>query len=327
MEQPAALPSPEAVEDAAARLAPHLAPTPLQPSPSLSALAGCEVWLKLETVNPTRTFKVRGALNKILGLSPEERAAGVITASAGNHGQGVAYGARVVGCPATVFVPEGANPLKVEAMRRLGATVETAGANYQEAFQAAQAARERSGATLVHAYDDPAVIAGQGTVGLELVRQLDEFDTVLVGIGGGGLIGGVSLYVKARRPGTRVLGVEPAGADSMARSLREGRVVTLERVQTMADGLAASSPGLLTFELARRHVEGVIVVEEDELPRAIRTYFDYEHLLAEPAGAAALAALLDHHRPRPGERVVLVLSGANVSEQVMVDSLRGPHPR
>lgn len=314
-------PRAEDVEAAAVRLRPHLQPTPLQRSRALSELAGCEVHLKLETANPTRTFKVRGALNKILGLSPEERSAGVITASAGNHGQGVAYGAQVVGVPASVYVPEAANPLKVDAMRRLGARVEVAGSNYQEAFDAALDQRSRSGATLVHAYDDPAVIAGQGTVGLELCQQLEGFDTVLVGVGGGGLAGGIATYLKARRPRVRVIGVEPQGADSMARSLAAGRIVRLERVQTIADGLAASAPGELTFEIASRLLDGMIVVAETELVPAIRCYFEHEHLLSEPAGAAALAALLNHHRPSPGERVVLVLSGANVSEEVMLAAL------
>ena len=315
-------PTAEDVEAAAGRLRTYLAPTPLQPSTALSELAGCEVHLKLETVNPTRTFKVRGALNKILSLEPEERAAGVITASAGNHGQGVAFGAQLLGIPATVYVPEGANPLKVDAMRRLGARVEEAGSNYQEAFDAALDHRSRSGATLVHAYDDAAVIAGQGTVGLELAEQLDRFDTVLVGVGGGGLVGGIATYLKARRPGTRVIGVEPEGADSMARSLARAEIVRLEAVRTIADGLAASAPGELTFEIARRLLDGMIVVEERELVPAIRVYFEREHLLAEPAGAAPLAALLNHHRPGRRERVVLVLSGANVSEEVMLHALR-----
>lgn len=314
--------SAEDVEAAAARLRPHLDRTPLQRSTALSELAGCDVHLKLETVNPTRTFKVRGALNKILSLQPQERAAGVITASAGNHGQGVAFGAQLLGIPATVYVPQGANRLKVEAIRRLGARVEVAGSNYQEAFDAALAHRSRSGATLVHAYDDAAVIAGQGTVGLELAEQLDGFDSVLVGVGGGGLAGGIATYLKARRPGARVIGVEPEGADSMARSLVKGQIVRLEAVRTIADGLAASAPGELTFEIARRLVDALIVVAERELLAAIRVYFEREHLLAEPAGAAALAALLNHHRPDHGERVVLILSGANASEEVMLEALR-----
>ena len=222
----------------------------------------------------------------------------------------------------TVYVPETANPFKVEAVRRLGARVVAAGRNYNGAYLEALAAQRESGAVFVHAYDDPDVIAGQGTIAVELLADLAEIDTVLVPIGGGGLIGGIALYLKAKRPTIKVIGVEPAGADAMRRSLRAGEIVALDRVSTIADGLAASSPGNLTFELARRHVDGVLIVEETEMLRAIRLLFEWEHLLAEPAGAAALAALLYHHRPEPNERVVAILSGANVTDEVMLQALK-----
>jgi threonine dehydratase len=296
--------------------------TPLEHSRALSETAGCQVFLKLESAQPVRSFKVRGALNRVGRLTPERRAAGVITASAGNHGMGVAYAAAEFGIPATVYVPVRANPFKVDAIKRLGARVATAGANYGEAYLAAVDEQRRSGNTFVHAYNDPEVVAGQGTVGLEIVEDLAAFDTVMVGIGGGGLIGGIALYVKAKRPGARVIGVEPTGADSMKRSLDAGQIVTLDRVSTIADGLAAVAPGTLTFDLARRFVDGVILVEEEEMLRGIRVLFESEHLLAEPAGAAAVAALLYHHRAAPGERIVVVLSGANVSDEVMLRALR-----
>ena len=278
--------------------------------------------LKLESVQPVRSFKVRGALNKVLSLDPAGRAAGVITASAGNHGQGVACAARAFGIPATVHVPEGANPLKVQAMERLGAQVVFGGANYQEAFNHALDAQKRSGASLVHAYDDEQVIVGQGTIGVELLTQLDAFDTVVVPVGGGGLIAGIATYLKARRPEVRVIGVEPEGADAMTRSLAGGEPVRLEQVTTIADGLAASAPGRLTFEIARRCVDRMILVTETELLDAVRLFFEWEHLLAEPAGAAAMAAVMCHLKPEPGERVVVLLSGANVSAEVMARALR-----
>jgi threonine dehydratase len=310
------------IEQVANSLRRHLRPTPLERSRSFSAAAGCDVYLKLESVQPVRSFKVRGALNRIVRLAPDQRAAGVITASAGNHGMGVAYAAAEFGIPATVYVPTGANPLKVEAIERLGARVVAAGSNYGEVFVAASAEQEKLGATFVHAYNDLDVVAGQATVAVELLDDLAEFDTVLVGIGGGGLIGGIAFYLKSKRPSVRVVGVEPEGADSMKRSLDAGRIVTLERVATIADGLAALAPGTLTFELARRFVDDVLIVQEEEMLRAIRLLFEWEHLLAEPAGAAATAALLFHYLAAPGERVVVVVSGANLTEEVMLQALR-----
>src|SRR5215472_11717900 len=265
----------EAIEAAAAELRPHLPPSPLQYSRAFTAKSGCHVFLKIEGVQPTRSFKVRGALNKLIRMAPDQRAAGVITASAGNHGQGVAYAAQTFGVPATVYVPDNANPLKVQAIRRLGSRVVHFGRSYNEAYLEARRAQEAGGATFVHAFDDPDVVAGQGTVAVELLRQLEEqaagADTVLVPVGGGGLVSGISLYLKARRPDVRVLGVEPSGADALTRSLEAGP---------------------LTLGIARACVDGMIRVEESEMLRAIRLFFEWEHLLAEPAGAAALAALL-----------------------------------
>ncbi|MHB8587973.1 MAG: threonine ammonia-lyase [Candidatus Dormibacteraceae bacterium] len=314
--------TPADVERAAQELRSYLSPTPLQYSRAFTDKARCHVHLKIESIQPIRAFKVRGALNKLIRMTDKERAAGVITASAGNHGLGVAYAAAAFKAPATVYVPETANQFKVEAIQRLGARVVTAGRNYGAAYVEALAAQRDSSATFVHAYDDAEVIAGQGTIATELLSDLDDFDTVLVPIGGGGLIGGIALYLKSKKPGIKVIGVEPSGADAMSRSLRAGSTVTLDRVSTIADGLAASAPGELTFELARRYVDEVLLVEEIEMLRAIRLLFEWEHLLAEPAGAAALAALLYHHRPAPNERVVVILSGGNVTDEVMLRALK-----
>lgn len=314
--------TPEVIEQAASDLASYLSPTPLQYSRAFTAKAGCHVHLKIESLQPIRAFKVRGALNKILRLHPEQRTVGVITASAGNHGLGVAYGAQVFGVPATVYVPETANQLKVEAIKRLGARVVPAGRVYHDAYNEALRAQEQTQATFVHAYDDAEVIAGQGSIGVELRAELPEMDTVLVPIGGGGLVSGIATYLKATLPQVRIVGVEPAGADAMSRSLAAGKIVQLDRISTIADGLAASAPGRLTFEIAQRCLDDLIVVDEAEMLRAIRLYFEWEHLLAEPAGAAALAALLYHYRPAPQERVVLLLSGANVTDEVMLQALK-----
>src|ERR1700682_3607548 len=238
--------TPADVEKAAADLRGYLSPTPLQHSRAFTEKARCHVYLKIETIQPIRAFKVRGALNKLIRLPEVQRAAGVITASAGNHGMGVAYAAAAFKVPATVYVPETANPFKVEAIQRLGARVIAGGPNSSGANPEALAAQRDSGATFVHAYDDPDVVAGQGIIATELLADLEDFDTVLVQIGGGGLIGGIALYLKARKPGIRVIGVEPSGADGMQRSLRAGHIVTLDRVTTIADGLAASAPGKMT---------------------------------------------------------------------------------
>jgi threonine dehydratase len=314
--------TPADIERAAVDLRAHLSPTPLQRSRAFTDKARCHVYLKIESIQPIRAFKVRGALNKLIRLPEAQRAAGVITASAGNHGMGVAYAAAVFKVPATVYVPETANLFKVEAIQRLGARVVRSGRDYSGANAEALSAQKDGGATFVHAYDDPDVVAGQGTIAAELLADLEDFDTVLVPIGGGGLIGGIALYLKARKPGIKVIGVEPSGADAMYRSLQAGSIVTLDKVSTIADGLAASAPGKLTFELAQRYVDEVILVEEAEMLRAIRLLFEWEHLLAEPAGAAALAALLYHYRPVPNERVVVILSGGNVTDEVMVRALR-----
>ncbi|HVB76360.1 MAG TPA: threonine/serine dehydratase [Candidatus Nitrosotalea sp.] len=314
--------TPEAVEQASRDLAPYLAPTPLQYSRAFTAKTGCHVSIKIEGIQPTRAFKVRGALNKVLRLSPDERAAGLITASAGNHGLGVAHAAQVFRVPATIYVPASANQLKVEAIKRLGGHVITHGRDYQAAFDEAWRVQNLVEATFVHAFDDPDVIAGQGTIGVELLAQVPDLDTVLVPVGGGGLIAGISLYLKQRLPQVQVIGVEPAGADALARSLELDRVVTLESVQTMADGLAASAPGRHTFELARRFVDRMIRVSEAEMLSAVRLFFEWEHLLAEPSGAAALAALLYHYAPASDERVVVLLSGANMTDEVMIRALQ-----
>jgi threonine dehydratase len=310
------------VAEAALALRRYLPVTPLQQSFALTEKVGCPVFLKIETTQPTRSFKVRGALNRVLHLSPEERRAGVISASAGNHGQGVAYAARTFDLPATVYVPIGANEGKVTAMRRLGARVVAHGRTFNDANLEALRVAATTGAAFVHAYDDPEVVAGQGTAGLELLEQLPDLDTVICPIGGGGLISGIATYLKARRPEVRIVGVEPSGAAAMHASHRAGRLVVLDRVETMADGLAASTPGPLTFAVCEALVDEVLLVEEPELLRAVRVLLQWEHLLAEPGGAAATAALLYHYRPRPGERIAVLVSGANVADQVLVQALR-----
>ncbi|MFQ6075184.1 MAG: threonine/serine dehydratase [Candidatus Bathyarchaeia archaeon] len=298
----------------------HVTRTPTQLSQALSQRTGAEVYLKLETVQPIRAFKIRGALNKISSLTPTERDKGVITASTGNHGLAVAYSARLFGLKAVIYVPEDAVEEKVDAIERLGAEVVRVGRDYQEAYLKSLESQRRTGATYLHSYNDPLVIAGQGTIGLELLEDVPDIDTVIVPVGGGGLISGVGMAAKTIKPNIRIIGVQAAGAPAMYDSWKEGRIV--ERpVKTIADGLASRKPLKLTFEMVKRYVDDIVLVTDDEMVEAMRLLIREEHLLAEPSGAAALAALLFRHRPKPGEKVALIVSGANVSTDLLGEIL------
>jgi threonine dehydratase len=310
--------TPAMVEEAWALLGAELPPTPTFPSPGLSETVGVEVWVKFEVFQPIRTFKVRGAWTRLRRAVAEGDRRPVVTASAGNHGLAVAYAARRQGRPATVYVPVGANAAKVAAIRAEGATVVAVGRDYQEA--AAAACRERPDDLFVHAFDDPWVIAGQGTTALELVRQADV-DTVFVAVGGGGLIGGMALWLKSHRPDVRVVGVEMRGADAMARSLAQGRVVELPGVATIADGLAPRAVSERTRILAERYVDELLLIDDDALWPAMDLYLTKERVLAEPSGAASLAGLL----ARPDlvrRRAAVVLSGGNVPPDLVAELLR-----
>lgn len=287
-------------------------PTPLLHARRLSARLGCSLDLKLDCFTPVRTFKLRGALVKMQALQENGAPGGVVTASAGNHGLAVARAARLFGRPALVVVPEGANPQKAEAIAAEGARVLHHGADYQAAYERSVEIAQAEGWNHIHAYDDPAVIAGQGTLGLEL----PECDTFLCGIGGGGLIAGVATALKARSPGVRVIGVQPEGADSMARSLEAGRITGIDRVQTIADGLGARRPGELTFDLARRHVDRVVRVSDADLIDAMGLLLREERIVAEPAGIAGLAALLKYPDLASG-RVTVGITGANIADEVL----------
>lgn len=293
-------------------------PTPLLEAPRISRRIGARVWLKLETVTPVRVFKIRGALARIARL-PAGMA--VVSASTGNHGLAVARAARLAGRCATIFVPRQSNPRKVEAIQAEGARVVQEGADYLEAYQAACRWAKARGLAFVHAYDDPDVIAGQATIALELAPH-GPFDCLLCGVGGGGLVSGLALACHHLGLPTRVVGVQSEGAPSMAVSLREGRPVTLSAVRTLAEGLAARQPGARTFAVAQRFVDRVVLVTDDELCEAAAVLLADEQLVAEPSGVAGLAALL-RYGPGPfGERLCVVVSGANVSPAVFRELLQ-----
>ncbi|SFF81166.1 L-threonine ammonia-lyase [Actinacidiphila alni] len=295
--------------------------TAMEGSRHLSSLVGAPVHLKCENLQRTGSFKIRGAYVRIAGLSPEERAAGVVAASAGNHAQGVALAASLLGVRSTVFMPVGAPLPKVAATRDYGAEVRLHGAVVDETLRAAIAYAEETGAVFIHPFDHPDIIAGQGTVGLEILEQCPEVGTIVVGIGGGGLAAGLALAVKALRPDVRIVGVQAAGAAAYPPSLAVGRPVALGSVATMADGIMVGRPGDIPFALVRDLVDEVVTVSEDQLSSALLLCLERAKLVVEPAGASPVAALLAAPEAMRGP-VVAVLSGGNVDPLLMQRILR-----
>ncbi|HJZ77885.1 MAG TPA: threonine ammonia-lyase, biosynthetic [Vicinamibacterales bacterium] len=290
--------------------------TPLDAAPRLSARLGNEVLLKREDLQPTFSFKIRGAYNRISRLAADERARGVVAASAGNHAQGVALSARRLGIRAVIVMPRTTPEIKIESVRNLGADVVLIGDHYAEAQRHAEALAADAGAVFIHPFDDPLVIAGQGTVAVEMLRQCaHDLTAIFVPVGGGGLIAGISAYVKALTPATRVIGVEPVDADAMARSLAAGERVRLPHVGMFADGVAVQQVGVHTFPIAQHAVDDVVRVDNDEICAAIKDIFDDTRTIMEPAGALALAGLKSEvaRSGVRGGRFAAVLSGANMN--------------
>ena len=300
------------MEAARRRLRDAIVQTPCAYSQTLSELTGARCFVKLENLQMTGSFKERGAANLLLQLTAEERRRGVIAASAGNHGLAVAFHAARLGVPATIVMPEYAPLIKVTNARRYGAEVILHGSNYDEAYERARALETERGLIFVHPFDDPRVIAGQATLGLELLEQLPEVEAVVVPVGGGGLIGGVALAVKGTRADVQVIGVQSAALPAMTRSLEARQRVRVDSAPTIADGIAVRQVGSLTLELAQAWVDRVVTVDEEELSNAVLLLLEIEKTVVEGAGAAPLAALLN--RPLGLERrsVALVLSGGNI---------------
>jgi threonine dehydratase len=305
------------VEAARDLLAGVVRTTPLEPCRPLTGKIGGPAWLKCENVQRAGSFKVRGAYVRISRLSAAERARGVVAASAGNHAQGVALASQLLGATATVFMPIGAPLPKIAATKGYGARVEFAGATVDEALVAAREYAERTGAVFIHPFDHPDIIAGQGTVGLEIIEQCPEVKTIITGIGGGGLISGIAVAAKAARPDIRVIGVQAAGAAACPPSLAAGRPVRLASFATIADGIAVGAPGEVTFGHIAKLVDEVVTVTEEDISRALLMLMERCKQVVEPAGGVAVAALLagvvEVEPP-----VVAVLSGGNIDPLLML---------
>jgi len=309
------------VEAASSRLCGHISRTPFTHSKTLSDIASADIWLKFENLQFTGSFKQRGALNKLLQLSMAERSRGVMAVSAGNHAQGVAYHAAQLSIPATIIMPVGTPSVKAMRTRALGAKVDLIGRDFAEASAALMPLLEGSGATLIHPFDDNAVIAGQGTVALEMLEDHPDLDTVIASIGGGGLAAGMATVLKHRRPDITFIGVQSERFPGMAVAL--GRYDgAIAGGPTIAEGIAVSAPGQRTSAHAAAYVDDIVIVDENSIERAIALLLQVEKTLVEGAGAAGLAAVLAHAERFRGQRIGLVLSGGNIDNRLLTSILR-----
>ncbi len=301
------------IETARRRIRDRIYLSPCAYTETLSRMTGCRLFLKLENLQMTGSFKERGALNKMLSLSETQRAAGMIAASAGNHAQGVARAAQVLGSKAIIIMPETTPLAKIRGTQELGAEIMLYGSGYDEAFDKAQELQREHGYTFIHAFDDPLVIAGQGTIGLELLEQVPELNVVIVPIGGGGLIAGIATAIKTQRPEVRIIGVETARLPAMKTCLEMGKVQALPAAKTLADGISVARVGEHTFPIVRDYVETIATVSEEDIANAILILLEREKTLVEGAGAVGFAALYQHKISGiEGKNVVVVLSGGNI---------------
>jgi threonine dehydratase len=308
----------EDVEAARTRIAEQVFATPCSRSVTASRQSGSEAFLKLENLQMTGAYKERGALNKLLTMPAADRAKGLVAASAGNHAQAVAYHAGRLGVETTIVMPEATPLLKVVNTKSHGARVVLHGSNYEEAYEEARRLEQTEGLTFVHPFDDPAVIAGQGTIALEILEQVPDLGAVLVPVGGGGLISGIAVAIKTKHPGVSVIGVETELLPSMLAALDEDRLVTLEPASSLADGIAVKRAGELTFAHVRKYVDQIVTVSEEEIASAILFLLEKEKTVVEGAGAVSVAALLNRKsRGLEGRRVVAIVSGGNIDVNVM----------
>lgn len=309
------------VRAAAGALSGAVKTTAFEESKTLSAMLGCEIWLKFENQQFTAAFKERGALNKLLQLSPEQKAKGVIAMSAGNHAQGVAYHARRLGVPAVIVMPEGTPTVKVEGTRAHGAKIILEGSTLEDAAQSASRYGEEHGLTFIHPYDDPLIIAGQGTVALEMLEQGPELDALLVPIGGGGLMSGMGIVARALAPKMQVIGVQSALYPAMHAAFYGQEEVSAQGGDSLAEGIAVKKPGVHTTRIIKSVVDEIVLVSEPQLERAVTLLLDIEKTVAEGAGAAGIAAVLADRERFAGKRLGLVICGGNIDMRLLSDVL------
>lgn len=305
------------IEKAQERIKSYVSETPIEYSHSLSKIFGRDIYLKLENFSSVRVFKIRGAFNRILSLEENEKNRGVITASSGNHGLAVAYAAKKLGIKAVVCVPETVNPQKLKAIEMLDAEVIKHGVGYDDAYQKAVSISSEKKLKMIHAFDDPDVIAGQATCGLEITRQLKDFQAVIVPIGGGGLISGIASAIKQIKNDTFVYGVQTESVPSMYTSIEKGKITRVQPNQTIADGMIALQPGEITFRIVSKLVEKIFLVNDQNIMKSISIMLDHCRMLVEPAGASPLAALINGKIPDQIRKIVLVISGGNISKDLL----------
>ena len=306
------------IQQAEQRIRPYIRETPLEESLALSQTGRADVLVKLENLQHTGSFKLRGALNKLLSLAPDERACGVVAASSGNHGAALAYALRLLGAHGTIFVPEHASSVKVAAMERYGARVERHGDDSVITESYARRYAAEHGMAYVSPYNDLAVVSGQGTIGVELVRQAEHLDAVFVSVGGGGLAAGVAGYLKAIWPHVLIVGCLPQHSPVMARSVEAGRIVDMDSLPTLSDGTAGGiEPGAITFELCQQLVDEFVLVSEEEIAAAMRMFIEAHHMLIEGAAGVAVAAYLKQQQALRGQRVAIIICGANISIETL----------
>jgi threo-3-hydroxy-L-aspartate ammonia-lyase len=312
------------VRAAARRLGSRIHRTPVISSQSFDDASGFQVFFKCENLQRAGAFKIRGALNKLLTLSPAERQRGVVAFSSGNHAQGVALAARMVGTSAVICMPKDAPPLKLEATRNYGAEIVMYDRHSQDREQVAREIVERTGRVLVPPYDDPAIMAGQGTAALELLEDVPSLDALLTPVGGGGLMAGCATVARALFPGLQIFGVETETANDTYLSFRKGERVTIPPPPTIADGIRLTTPGALTFPILQRHLTDMLLVSDDEVRTTVRFLALRGRIVVEPTGAVPAAAVLAKHLPlAPGARVGVVLSGGNIEPSLLIDILKG----
>jgi threonine dehydratase len=305
------------IREAQTALAPFIKPTPLWRSLFLSNLCGGEVFLKLENLQITRSFKVRGAFYKLLHLTREEKELGIITASAGNHGQAVAYAARKLNLPAKIVVPETTPHVKIEGIRKYGADLVLFGDGYDEAEQEAKDLAKKDGCAYISPYDDKLIIAGHGTAGLEIVEACPNIDVIVVPVGGGGLISGVSIAVKGIKPTVEIVGVQSEASPVMYESLKVGKIVEAPKTKTIAEGLSGGiEKGSLTFEIAKTCIDRMLLVKETTIRRAVYLLWAHDKQVAEGSGAAAIAPILEDKALFAGKTVACVITGGNIDDEL-----------